>query len=109
VLDDAVFTRRAKIVLAVSSPLRLPLAIGAGIIVVPIVLGMEALQSVKAVHYRSNKLKYIMDWRDIVLDTYSQTTIYKLMEDTYLNDFNMKVQFVCENVILKFWISVSWI
>jgi hypothetical protein len=43
--DDAVFTRRAKIVLAVSSPLRLPLAIGAGIIVVPIVLGMEALQS----------------------------------------------------------------
>jgi hypothetical protein len=97
--DDQVFTRRAKIVLAVSSPLWLPLAIGAGIIAVPIVFGMVALQSVTAVHYRSNKLKYIMDWRDMVLDTYSQTMIYKLMEDTYLSDFNKKVKFFCKNVI----------
>jgi hypothetical protein len=54
--DEKVLIRRIKIVVAVSSPLWVPLAIGAGIIAVPIVLGMKALQSVKAVHYRSNKL-----------------------------------------------------
>jgi hypothetical protein len=41
----------------------------------------------------------MMDWSDMVLDKYSKDTIYKLMEDTYLNDFNMKVKFVCKNVI----------
>jgi hypothetical protein len=52
-------------------------------------------QTKKMNDYNSNKLKYMMDWSDMVLDKYSKDTIYKLMEDTYLNDFNMKVKFVC--------------
>jgi hypothetical protein len=100
---DPLFTNHEKIVLAVTSPLWLPLVIGAGLIALPfgVVVGVKDLvqQTKKLNDYNSNKLKYMMDWSDMVLDKYSKDTIYKLMEDTYLNDFNMKVQFVCENVI----------
>jgi len=100
---DPLFTKHEKIVLAVTSPLWLPLVIGAGLIALPfgVVVGVKDLvqQTKKMNDYNSNKLKYMMDWSDMVLDKYSQNTIYKLMEDTYLNDFNMKVKFVCENVI----------
>lgn len=100
---DPLFTKHEKIVLAVTSPLWLPLVIGAGLIALPfgIAVGVKDIvqQTKKMNDYNSNKLKYMMDWSDMVLDKYSQNTIYKLMEDTYLNDFNMKVQFVCENVI----------
>ena len=100
---DPLFTKHEKIVLAVTSPLWLPLVIGAGLIALPfgVVVGVKDLvqQTKKMNDYNSNKLKYMMDWSDMVLDKYSKDTIYKLMEDTYLNDFNMKVKFVCENVI----------
>lgn len=103
--DDLELTNGEKIVLAVTSPLWLPLVIGAGLIALPfgVAVGVKDLvqQTKKINDYNSNKLKYMMDWSDMVLDKYSQNMIYKLMEDTYLNDFNMKVKFVCENVIPK--------
>jgi hypothetical protein len=100
---DPLFTKHGKIVLAVTSPLWLPLVIGASLIALPfgVVVGVKDLvqQTKKMNDYNSNKLKYMMDWSDMVLDKYSKDTIYKLMEDTYLNDFNMKVKFVCETFI----------
>ena len=97
------FTKHEKIALAVTSPLWLPLVIGAGLISLPfgVAVGVkDSVQNKKKMNdYNSNKLKYMMDWSDMALNKYSKDTIYKLMEDTYLNDFNMKVQFVCENVI----------
>ena len=102
---DPLFTKHEKIVLAVTSPLWLPLVIGAGLIALPfgVVVGVKDLvkQTKKMNDYNSNKLKYMMDWSDMVLGQSSKDTIYKLMEDTYLNDFNMKVKFVCEYVIPK--------
>jgi hypothetical protein len=100
---DPLFSKHEKIVLAVTSPLWHPLVIGAGLIALPfgVVVGAKdsAQQTKKMNDYNSCKLKYMMDWSDMVLDKYSKDTIYKLMEDTYLNDFNMKFKFVCENVI----------
>jgi hypothetical protein len=100
---DPLFTKHEKIVLAVTSPLWIPFVSVAGLIALPfgVVVGVKDLvqQTKKMNDYNSNKLKYMMDWSDMVLDKCSQNTIYKLMEDTYLNDFNMKVKFVCENVI----------
>ena len=102
---DSLFTKYMydNIVQTVTTPLWLPFVFGAGLIAVSfgVVVGVKDLvqQTKKMNDYNSNKLKYMMDWSDMVLDKYSKDTIYKLMEDTYLNDFNMKVQFVCENVI----------
>ncbi|XP_063422214.1 uncharacterized protein LOC134706836 [Mytilus trossulus] len=101
--NDPLFTRHEKIVLAVTSPLWLPLVIGAGLIALPfgVAAGVKDLvqQSWKINDYNSNRLKYMMDWCSEVLKQYNKEAILKLMEETYLKDFKMKVDFVCETVI----------
>ncbi|XP_052092249.1 uncharacterized protein LOC127728682 [Mytilus californianus] len=97
------FTKQEKIVLAVSSPLWLPLIVGAGIIALPFgaAAGLKAIvqEKIKIKDYKTNKLKFMMDWSNEVLNEYNKFAIYKIISETYLKDFHKSVKRVCETAI----------
>ncbi|CAC5382694.1 unnamed protein product [Mytilus coruscus] len=97
--DGTLFTTQNKIILAITAPLWFPLALAVGLIAIPIMTIKNTIEQTKKINdYKSNKLKYMMDWSMNVLRTFNKQAIFRLMEETYLKDFNIKVSFVCENV-----------
>ncbi|XP_063422764.1 uncharacterized protein LOC134707154 [Mytilus trossulus] len=97
------FTKQEKVVLAVSSPLWLPLIVGAGIIALPFgaAAGLKAViqEKIKIREYKANKLKFMMEWSNEVLNEYNKDAIYKIISETYLKDFHKSVERVCETAI----------
>lgn len=100
---DSLFTRQEKIAMAVFSPLFLPLVVAAGIIALPVGIGVAIRDAVldkrRVARYRENKIDHLSRWVDEVLSEFTAEAIFNSLEKSYLCNFKELLEYLCEKEI----------
>ncbi|KAK3108483.1 hypothetical protein FSP39_008913 [Pinctada imbricata] len=103
--SNKVFPIQEKLALVLSAPLWLPLVISAGVIALPVAVGLivkEALEEKKKLtHFKENKMSQMMRWAEEVLENFTQDFIFQVLKTDYLKSFCEQLEDVCENIIPK--------
>lgn len=99
-------TLKEKIVIAVSAPVWIPLAIVSGVLVLPVAMGIlyasERIDEKKEIdEYRNNKEAYISQLFDKEIQNYDRCALYNSILKTYIRDFMSTLKQFCENNIPK--------
>ena len=102
---SGVFPIQEKLALVLFSPLWLPLVLGAGVIALPVALGLLIKDTVtekqKLKHFKQNKLSHMLKWAEDVLENFSPDSIFQVLKSDYLKSFTEQLEDVCENIIPK--------